>query len=339
MTFSNWFAGEPNNAFGGGVEEDYVAAKWANMFNEKWNDLTNDELGAGSRTYGILEAPKRSWLWSTGQTTSSITVTPSITTKYLLTVSDQFGSCTDSVNVSVLSGVGYNPLQEITRVCGDSASLDAGPGFAQYNWSNGATTQKISVKIGGKYSVTVTNASGCDASDSTYLSLVNAKIIQRDTTICKGASITLNVDSTISGTSNSSLSTNLRNGLVAYYPFNGNSNDESGNGVNAVNYNSVLTQDRFGNSNSAYSLNGFNSYLETGLISQMNGASKFSIGLWVKVKGNNFYDSKFPDGDAQFLISRESDNTSEHFSFLFGVDHYYTGQLKIGSTHTMQLHQ
>ena len=42
-------------------------------------------------------------------------------------------------------------------------------------------------------------------------------------------------------------------GLVAYFPFNGNANDASGNGHNAVANGAVLTTDRFGTPNSAYS--------------------------------------------------------------------------------------
>lgn len=44
----------------------------------------------------------------------------------------------------------------------------------------------------------------------------------------------------------------LTNGLVAYYPFNGNANDESGHGNNAVVTNAVLIPDRFGMPASAY---------------------------------------------------------------------------------------
>ena len=42
------------------------------------------------------------------------------------------------------------------------------------------------------------------------------------------------------------------NGLVGYWPFNGNANDESGNGNNGTNNGATLTTDRFGNANSAY---------------------------------------------------------------------------------------
>ena len=48
----------------------------------------------------------------------------------------------------------------------------------------------------------------------------------------------------------------LNDGLVVYYPFNGNANDESGNGHNGIVNGDTLTTDMFGNPNSAYSLNG-----------------------------------------------------------------------------------
>jgi hypothetical protein len=41
--------------------------------------------------------------------------------------------------------------------------------------------------------------------------------------------------------------------LVAYYPFNGNANDESGNGNNGEVFGAVLSADRFGEQNKAYS--------------------------------------------------------------------------------------
>ena len=46
---------------------------------------------------------------------------------------------------------------------------------------------------------------------------------------------------------------NLDSGLVAYYPFNGNANDESGNGHNGIDSGATLTTDMFGNPNSANS--------------------------------------------------------------------------------------
>ena len=45
------------------------------------------------------------------------------------------------------------------------------------------------------------------------------------------------------------------NGLVGWWPFNGNANDESGNGNNGTVNGATLTTDRFGNANKAYSFN------------------------------------------------------------------------------------
>ena len=50
-------------------------------------------------------------------------------------------------------------------------------------------------------------------------------------------------------------------GLLGYYPFNGNPNDVSANAANLTNNNAVLTADRFGAANSAYSFNGINQNL------------------------------------------------------------------------------
>jgi len=57
--------------------------------------------------------------------------------------------------------------------------------------------------------------------------------------------------------------TDLTRGLVAYYPFNGNANDESGNSLNGIERNGIqLTTDKYGNANSAYLFDGLDDYIE-----------------------------------------------------------------------------
>ena len=70
-------------------------------------------------------------------------------------------------------------------------------------------------------------------------------------------------------------------GLIAYYPFNGNANDESGNGVNATNYNASLTNDRFGNIDKAYSFDG-NSGSERYIYSNIGKTLTLSFSVWFK---------------------------------------------------------
>jgi hypothetical protein len=74
---------------------------------------------------------------------------------------------------------------------------------------------------------------------------------------------------------------NLQQGLVAYYPFNGNANDESGNGNHGVVYGATLSEDRFGNGSSAYYMDG-NDYINIGQLSQLNNADGITISVWVK---------------------------------------------------------
>ena len=78
------------------------------------------------------------------------------------------------------------------------------------------------------------------------------------------------------------VSGSLTNGLVGYWPFCGNANDDSGNGLNGVVNGASLTTDRFGNNNSAYSFNGVNDYVEINndILSQINEKSALSISYW-----------------------------------------------------------
>jgi len=69
------------------------------------------------------------------------------------------------------------------------------------------------------------------------------------------------------------------NGLVGWWPFNGNANDESGNGNNGTVNGATLTADRFGISNMAYSFDGINDYIST----DRSGYTTFSISLWCKL--------------------------------------------------------
>ena len=71
----------------------------------------------------------------------------------------------------------------------------------------------------------------------------------------------------------------LNNGLVAYYPFNGNANDESINTNHGVVHGAVLTTDRFGNTDNAYSFNGINNDIQIPIHSS---SSEISISAWVK---------------------------------------------------------
>jgi len=68
------------------------------------------------------------------------------------------------------------------------------------------------------------------------------------------------------------------NGLIAYYAFSGNANDQSGNSNNGTVTNATLTSDRFGNANSAYSFNGSSVITVNNSATLKSISSNYSIG-------------------------------------------------------------
>ena len=70
------------------------------------------------------------------------------------------------------------------------------------------------------------------------------------------------------------------NGLVGWWPFNGNANDESGNGNNGTVNVATLTSDRFGVVNKAYSFDGLSNEI---LIPNqlLNLGVDFTISCWM----------------------------------------------------------
>jgi hypothetical protein len=84
-------------------------------------------------------------------------------------------------------------------------------------------------------------------------------------------------------------------GLIAYYPFNGNANDQSGNGNHGIVTGASLTTDRRGESISAYSFDGVNDGISvTGF--NINPQS-FTISLW-------FFARTDGDANSKELIQR-----------------------------------
>ncbi|MDH5366989.1 MAG: gliding motility-associated C-terminal domain-containing protein [Cyclobacteriaceae bacterium] len=88
---------------------------------------------------------------------------------------------------------------------------------------------------------------------------------------------------------------NLSNGRVAHYPVIGNFNDVVGNN-NGIVYGASLVEDRFGNPNSAYQLDGIDDYIRILHHANINFAynEDFTISIWVKLaasqndlRGNN----------------------------------------------------
>ena len=75
----------------------------------------------------------------------------------------------------------------------------------------------------------------------------------------------------------------LTNGLIAYYPFNGNANDESGNGNNGTVTAATLALDRFGIANAAYAFDGASSMITAPDSPSLRIPGDITVACWVNL--------------------------------------------------------
>jgi Secretion system C-terminal sorting domain len=156
--------------------------------------------GAPATLIAVPDVSGGTYLWSTGATTSSISVTPATTTAY--TVSYTLPGCAAGTDTAIVT-VGTTPtisLNVVTPVIceGQTATLTVTPstGGGTYAWSPGSGTGATitpTPPMTTTYTVTYT-LNGCTSLASTGTVTVNPLPIVSvaDETICFGESVTLN---------------------------------------------------------------------------------------------------------------------------------------------------
>ena len=130
-----------------------------------------------------------------GQTTATISVSPSITTTYTVTTTDSCGSDTSTATINVLQPVNASINGNVTMCSGQSIVLTASGG-TNYSWNTGATTISISVSPSSStsYSVVVSNVCSSDIASSAVTVLTPPVIsFSGNTILCTGDSTTLTV--------------------------------------------------------------------------------------------------------------------------------------------------
>jgi len=108
------------------------------------------------------------------------------------------------------------------------------------------------------------------------------------------------------------------NGLVAYYPFNGNANDASGNGNNGSFSGATLTTDRLGVPNQAVHFDGSSTAMSASIASIPLGNSPRSLVAWIK-----------PD-DGSPINGVIDYGTNDCPGYMFGISHGKSGNGNIG---------
>jgi gliding motility-associated-like protein len=142
----------------------------------------------GGSTQFSVPAIFQQIVWSTGETTAAIAA--SQPGNYTVTITDANGCTATDEHLLVVGGSLVPDIAPTPPDCDGTAILDAGPGYATYTWSNGLTTQSISVSAAGTYSVTVSDSpsGGCSgsASEVVTIPLPPQVAISGATSLCEG---------------------------------------------------------------------------------------------------------------------------------------------------------
>jgi len=163
-------------------------------------DLGNDTTVCSGTNVTFSPGTFAAYVWQ--DNTTNPTLVSGTTGQISVTVTDTNGcQAADTALLTVNPLPTVNITGNLSYCLFDSTQLDAGPGFTAYNWSNGATTQTIFASSPGPYSVTVTDANGCQNSDTVIVSVLALPVIGlgNDITVCEGTPVTLNASPLFSG--------------------------------------------------------------------------------------------------------------------------------------------
>ncbi len=175
-----------------------------------YNSVANEPFLAGQTTASVLSvignkticggdsttllvAPGSSFLWSTGDTTPSITVSPLTTTNYTVTVINSIPGDTATLSQQII--VNYADTA-VTRNCDTLRSLAIAP--STFQWMDcgsllplaGDTNKIFKPVVDGDYAVII-NYKGCvDTSVCNYVHVANFAVSNSDT-ICQGNTTTI----------------------------------------------------------------------------------------------------------------------------------------------------
>ena len=109
----------------------------------------------------------------------------------------------------------------------------------------------------------------------------------------------------------------VEEGLVAYYPLNGNANDASGNGNNGRVVGAKPCADRFGKANGAFRFNGVGNHISFKSV-PLNKLDNWSLSAWINPASTNQF-------AMAVCLGFDDGNTGDGFAFGMTSDNYNTG--------------
>ncbi len=177
-------------------EEYLFVAKFQNIIDTGTIiNVIDTSLCSGN---AILQAPLSSnspYLWSSGDTTSSMQVSASGTFWLKCHGTCSSGNFIDTFNVTLIDSGIINKVTDTVICTKNSVSLSAPQGYSSYLWSNGVTSTSITLSSPGTYWVFCTIACGSQA-DTFHIRFNNANLLfSIDTLACGPVTAHMPLDS------------------------------------------------------------------------------------------------------------------------------------------------
>jgi gliding motility-associated-like protein len=135
------------------------------------SNLSGDSIICTGEATTLFASGGTTFMWSTGETSASISVSPTAATNYSVIVSNNCGADTSNMNVNVQSPPIADAGADVTIALGNSTTLSPSGGII-YNWSpstglscTNCSNPSASPTVTTTYTVIATDANGCSASD------------------------------------------------------------------------------------------------------------------------------------------------------------------------------
>lgn len=161
-------------------------------------DLGPDGILCAGSTVTLDAGVVDSYLWSDGSIGQTLEVTTS--GKYYVDVTNAAGcSASDTVEITIHT-MPVVALGSDQTICDGTITLDAGNAGATYAWSNGDTTQIVTVNTSGTYSVEVDN-NGCIAVDTVVITISDEPEAGNITATNSGCDFDFGITNTANATS------------------------------------------------------------------------------------------------------------------------------------------
>ncbi|MBC8185657.1 T9SS type A sorting domain-containing protein, partial [candidate division KSB1 bacterium] len=251
--------------------------------NETSKTFNISNIGNGTLTWNISD--DKDWISASPATGSTTTETDQIivsvdrsnlsggTFSGTVTVTSNGGTKTVAISVT-----NEAPQLSVNPLILDFGTTDDSKTFAITNTGTGTLTWNIN---DDRVWISVDKTSGSTTTGTDNITVtVNRGLLSL---VRQSGTITVSSNGGTETVAVDIEKTNEGDKLVAYYPFNGNANDESSKNNNGTVYGAKLTTDRFGNLNSAYSFDGIDDEIDIPHSNNLNITGDLTICVWIKI--------------------------------------------------------